>query len=124
MFDVETDPANQVLKIAFSAAVDVEQAQRCVEEVKVCLNSMPKGYRLLTDLTGLESMETGCAQYIRQAMDLCNKKGVALVVRVIPDPHKDIGFNILSIFHYRRGINIVTVETPSEAMKVLEERLQ
>jgi len=46
--------------------------------------------------------------------------GVELVVRVIPDPHKDIGFNILSLFHYRRRVRIVTCPTLEEAMKALE----
>jgi hypothetical protein len=52
-------------------------------------------------------------------MDLCNKKGVETVVRVIPDPRKDIGLNILSLFHYRRHVRIVTCATISEAMNVL-----
>jgi hypothetical protein len=55
-------------------------------------------------------------------MDLCNKKGIALVVRVIADPRKDIGFNILSIFHYRRGVRIVTVETLDEGLKALGDQ--
>jgi hypothetical protein len=42
-----------------------------------------------------------------------------MVVRVIPDPHKDIGLNILSLFHYRRGVRIVTCETLEEAMRAL-----
>jgi len=52
-------------------------------------------------------------------MDLLNKQGVSTVVRVIPDPRKDIGFNILSLFHYRPDVQIVTCETLEEAMKVL-----
>jgi hypothetical protein len=41
------------------------------------------------------------------------------VVRVIPDPQKDIGLNILSLFHYRKRVRIVTCETLDEARKVL-----
>jgi hypothetical protein len=52
-------------------------------------------------------------------MDLLNQHGVAMIVRVIPDPHKDIGLNILSLFHYRRGIRIVTCKTMEEARTVL-----
>jgi hypothetical protein len=52
-------------------------------------------------------------------MDLCNQKGISKIVRIIPDSQKDIGFNILSLFHYRHGIPIVTCETAAEAMKAL-----
>jgi len=52
-------------------------------------------------------------------MDLCNKKGVETVVRVIPDPHKDIGLNIMSLFHYRRRVRVVTCQTLEEARRVL-----
>ena len=41
-------------------------------------------------------------------------------LRIIPDPHKDIGFKILSLFHYRRRVRIVTCATLGEAMKALE----
>ena len=100
MVHVDVDKANRVLRLDFSGAVDVEQSKRALDELTARAEEMPEGFRLLTDLTGLESMEPGCARYISKAMDLCNRKGVKLVVRVIPDQHKDIGFNILSIFHY------------------------
>jgi hypothetical protein len=41
------------------------------------------------------------------------------VVRVIPDPQKDIGMQIMSLFHYDRRVRIVTCESLAEAMKVL-----
>jgi hypothetical protein len=44
-----------------------------------------------------------------------------MVVRVIPNPQKDIGLNILSLFHYRRRVRIVTCETLEEAMNALAE---
>jgi hypothetical protein len=58
---------------------------------------------------------------IKKTMDLLNQRGVSLVVRVIPDPQKDIGLNILSLFHYRRGIRIVTCQTMEQAMAVLAD---
>ena len=33
--------------------------------------------------------------------------------------YKDIGFNIMSLFHYPRRVRIVTCEALEEAMKVL-----
>jgi hypothetical protein len=119
MFQVEADHSKKLLKISFSHHVAVEEAKSSVEKAKALLADMQPGFRLLTDLSGLESMEVACAAHIRRTMDWCNKKGVAQVVRVIPDPHKDIGLNIMSLFHYRHGIPIVTCESLEEAMAVL-----
>jgi hypothetical protein len=46
---------------------------------------------------------------------------VETVVRVIPDPHKDIGLNIMSLFHYRRRVRIITCETLAEALRSLAD---
>jgi len=107
------------MKVTFKGEVDPEQAREGAETINSLLADMTPGFKLLTDFTGLEKMDTECAPHIRRVMDLCNEKGISLVVRVMPDPHKDIGFNILSIFHYGRTVRIVTVENLDEAMKAL-----
>jgi hypothetical protein len=56
---------------------------------------------------------------MKKSMDLGDKKGVALVVRVVSEPHKDIGFNILSLFHYTRDVVIVTCCNRDEAERAL-----
>jgi anti-anti-sigma regulatory factor len=119
MFQVKADKSKNLLRINFTGHVDLEEAQRYGEQAAALLAGLQPGFQLLTDLSGLETMDFACARYIRQVMELCSKKGVAKVVRVIPDPRKDIGFNILSLFHYRRGIRIVTCETLEEAKKIL-----
>ena len=45
------------------------------------------------------------------------RKDVASVTRVMPDPHKDIGLNILSQFHYGPEVNITTFETLADAVQ-------
>jgi hypothetical protein len=67
-------------------------------------------------------MDVGCVADIRQIMKLLDKRGIAMVARVIPDPRKDIGLNILSLFHYRKGVRILTCATMEEAVRWLEER--
>jgi hypothetical protein len=42
-----------------------------------------------------------------------------MVVRVIPDPHRDIGMTIMSVFHYRGGVKIFTCQTLAEAEETL-----
>jgi hypothetical protein len=67
----------------------------------------------------LESMEYACAPLIDEAMDLIDCAGVAMVVRIVPDPKKDIGFGVMSLFHYGPQVNVVTVETVAEAARAL-----
>ena len=56
-------------------------------------------------------MHTG----VGRIMELIAQAGVGLVVRVIPDSSKDIGMNILSIFHYPRNLQVVTCQTLTQA---------
>jgi anti-anti-sigma regulatory factor len=120
MYQVGVDKSKNLLKITYAQHVGAEDTKRVEEAIPPLMDDVQPGFRLLTDLSSLESMDLACVPYIRRMMDLCNKKGVELVVRVIPDPQKDIGLNILSLFHYRRRVRIVTCPTLEEAMKALE----
>ena len=119
MFQVGVDKSKNLLKISYAQHVGPEDTDHVAKNAPALLADLRPGFRLLTDMSGLESMDLACVPYIKRMMDLCNKKGIEMVVRVIPDPHKDIGLNILSLFHYRRRVRIVTCETRAEAMKVL-----
>jgi hypothetical protein len=44
------------------------------------------------------------------------------VVRVVPDPRKDIGLNILSQFHYGPQIKLVTFESLAKALSALMDK--
>jgi predicted choloylglycine hydrolase len=121
MFETAFDKANNLLRMNFCGHVTADEAKQGTDELAAHLIETESGFRLLTDLTGLEAMDTECVPYIRTSMDLLNKKGLAMVIRVIPDPHKDIGFKILSLFHYRQDIQIVTCETLEEAMRALAD---
>ena len=52
-------------------------------------------------------------------MELLDRNGVELVVRVIPDSTKDIGLNILMIFHYKKQPRVVTCSKMTEAARIL-----
>ena len=120
MFKVEVDKSKNLLKITYAQHVGPEDTKHVEETIPpLLLADLRPGFRLLTDLSSLESMDLACVPYIKRMMDVCNKKGVEMVVRVIPDPQKDIGLNILSLFHYRRRVRIVTCATHEEAMKAL-----
>jgi len=51
---------------------------------------------------------------------LVDKSGVGQIVRVIPDPTKDIGMNILSVFHYLSRPEFITCNTMTEAGRQLD----
>jgi hypothetical protein len=44
-----------------------------------------------------------------------------MVVRVIPDPARDIGLQIMSLFHYGHDVRIVTCATLDEAQRALQD---
>jgi hypothetical protein len=120
MVQAEVDKAQNLLKISYAQRVGAEEMKRAEERLAALVADLRPGFRMLTDLSDLENMDLACVPHIERAMDLCDGKGVAMVVRIIPDPHKDIGMNILSLFHYRRRVRIVTCETLAEAIKALK----
>ena len=119
MFQVEADPAKKLLTMTFAQHVGPEELEQANAKLPALLDQLPPGFRLLSDLSALEAMDPASLTDIKKTMDLLNQHGVAMIVRVIPDPHKDIGLNILSLFHYRRGIRIVTCKTMEEARTML-----
>src|ERR1700729_2043035 len=119
MIIVEAEISRDLLTVTYCGDVVPEEFERIEPEFEKALGLMEPGFRLLTDLGGLESMEFSCAPFIEKFMNLINARGVSEVVRIVPDPKKDIGFRVMSYFHYSPGVNIVTVETAEEAARVL-----
>jgi hypothetical protein len=119
MFEVKVEKSADLLKIKFSAKVHPKEALECAEQIELLLGELQRGFRMLTDLSELEEMDLGCAPYIERVMDACNRTGIKMVVRIIPYAHKDIGLNIMSLFHYDRGVKIVTCRTLEEAHRAL-----
>jgi anti-anti-sigma regulatory factor len=117
----EIDQARNLFVIRYHGRVDAAEVETGLEQIRTDLNTLQPGFRLLGDLTKLESMDTACAPFIEKAMDLFNARGVSLIVRVIPDPHRDIGLQIMSIFHYRGDVQILTCETLAQAAELLRE---
>jgi hypothetical protein len=122
MFLVELDRSQRLLRITIAGHSTPEEARSGLEDLRSLLTDVQPGFRLFTDLSGILSMPTTAAPYIGQFMELCTEKGVELVVRLLPaEPNKDIGFAIMSHFHYGPDIRIVTCETMEEAVRYLLE---
>lgn len=119
MFRIELDQPQNRLTIGYSCYVSPDETQRCAEEIRVAVTKIKPGFRLLVDLTDLQLMEDSCAPHIRNIMDMCNQKGVAEVVRIVPDPKRDIGLQIMSYFHYGGDVQILTRESLADAANAL-----
>ncbi|MGO8764234.1 MAG: hypothetical protein ACLQSR_03750 [Limisphaerales bacterium] len=117
---ITSNKAKRLLHFNYSGQVRPEELVRSEAELQALLAELPAGFRVLVDLSGLDSMELDCLKGIGHLMELIDRGGVGLVVRVIPDPYKDIGLNILSIFHYAHHPRIVTCKSMAEAGKHLE----
>ena len=83
------------------------------------ISRVGSGFTLVTDLTGLENMHLDCVPHVTRIMDLCLGAGMAKVIRIIPDPAKDIGLNLLSLVHYRGKVPTVTFASRAEAAREL-----
>jgi hypothetical protein len=122
MFLTELDRSQRLLKVTVAGHSTPEEARSCLENLKLLLTDIQPGFRLFADLSGLLSMPTTAAPYIGQIMDSCAEKGVELVVRLLPaEPSKDIGFAIMSHFHYTPDIRVVTCATMEDATSRLLE---
>ena len=119
MFLATTNKAKRLLQLSFIEHVGVEELRQGNRDLGALLADLPAGIRVLADLGRLESMDVDCAAEFGRAMELCDQHGVELVVRVIPDPAKDIGLNILAAFHYRHQPRAVTCKTIGEAFVLL-----
>src|SRR6266511_3272873 len=117
MYSVEIDRSKRLLVINALQRVTAEQAKLAAKQVRELVRDVAPGFRVLADFRWLESMDSAAAPHIAEIMDALAEKGVASVTRVMPDPHKDIGLNILSQFHYGPEIQIATFQTLADALQ-------
>lgn len=119
MFHAELDSSRQVLTMSFGDHVDAKEMKSCLGKVKSMLVDMKPGFRLLTDLTSLDSMDADCSTDLGEMMSLCDAKGISAVVTVVPHPKKDIGFALMEPFHYGQDVQVMTYETLADAIQSL-----
>ena len=117
MYAVELDRSKRLLVISALQRVTAEEAKLASQRVRELVRDIDPGFRVLADFRWLDSMDSAAARHVAEIMDALAEKGVASVARVVPDPHKDIGLNILSQFHYGPEIKIATFETLADAMQ-------
>lgn len=119
MFTVKLDQSVNTLSISYGGQVTRDEVRLCAEEIRLALTILRPGFRLIVDLTELQFMEVACSPLLANIMETCDGAGVAEVVRIIPDPTRDIGLQIMSFFHYGNDVRILTCASAAEAMEML-----
>jgi len=120
MLTVSIDKRNNRAVIVFAGTVGFADATNLYEEVRRILPELKKGFSVVTDLSALKRMHEASRAFLEKTMDLLNANGVSKVIRIIPDPSKDVGFSIMSMFHYSSEVTIRTCTSYQEAEKYLD----
>jgi len=119
MFLAESNKVKRLLHLSYIGHVRKEDLCRSRDEFALLLAELPAGFRLLTDLSHLERMDLACGKEIAWLMEACDHQGISAVARVVPEPEKDIGFKILTAFHYHRQVKVFTCASLEEALGLL-----
>ena len=101
MLLVTSNKTKQLLYLSFIGTVRPEEFQNRREELANQLAGLSPGFHSLVDLTHLEFLGLECMAELGRQMELIGKSGVSLVVRVIPDPSKDIDVSDMMPFVYK-----------------------
>lgn len=120
MFRTIYDSSKNRVTVHYEGHFDAAQGNQLVKDLRKLLSRCQKGFQLLVVMSSLEKMDLEARPYIDQAMDLINQYGVTKIVRVISDPEKDIGFSIMSLFHYPKDVQIMTCGSLAEAESHLD----
>ncbi|MFH0839493.1 MAG: hypothetical protein V1883_00555 [Candidatus Omnitrophota bacterium] len=120
MYNIKLGDNGNRLDVSYKDHFDLRQGEQFYKELQETAPKLKKGFMVLADMSSLERMDLSAKLYVEKAMDLLNKKGVSKVVRIIPDDTKDIGFKILSIFHYSSKVVIHTYKSYQEAEEHLK----
>jgi hypothetical protein len=114
-----SNKAKQLLCVNYIGRVRPAELKQGREELKLLLTDLRPGFCFLANLSNLEVMGLDCRTELGRNMDLISQSGVGRVVRVIPDPSKDPGLNILGFFHYPNHPPISTFTTLAAAVENL-----
>src|SRR5215831_11049590 len=64
MFEATFDKLANLARIRYSGSVAAHEVKRCCEQLEILLAELQPGFRLLTDISGLEVMDLESVPYI------------------------------------------------------------
>ncbi len=121
MIKARYDKKYNAVVIEFIGRIDAAQAKQSYLDIQKIVSAYRKGFKILTDFSLVESMDLKIKETIAKSMDFLDKKGVKEIIRVIPDPAQDIGFSIMSLFHYSKKVKFLTFPSRKDAETYLFE---
>jgi len=119
VFLATSNVKQRLLFLSYIGRVNADELHGNEANLRALLGGLPAGFRLLVDLSQLEFMDLDCIPELGGIMEIIDQAGVGMVARVIPDPNKDIGLNILTVFHYPRRPQVTVCETTADAIRWL-----
>ncbi len=123
MFTMSVENDGNKLAITYEGYFDIQQAEQFYLELQKIIPKLKKGCIVFVNLSLLERMDFEAKKFISKEMELLNAKGVSEVIRIIPDKSKDIGFSIMSLFHYSPKTKIHTYKSLQEAKEIFADKL-
>lgn len=114
------DVTRQILRVQFRGRVTKDAMARHLSEIEELESRLAPGFTLASDLSELDEIESGCLETLIRVMETLRRAEVRTVVRWIPYPEKDIGFAILSAFHYPSDVSCFNCETAAEYRQWLD----
>jgi hypothetical protein len=122
MISVELNRSGRLLIISATGHVSAEEVEQTAGRVRDLLQQAAPGLHALTDFRWLESIHPSAAPYITEIMGTLARHHVASIIRIIPNPGRDIGLEMLAQFRYSAELPISTVETLVEALDSLSDQ--
>lgn len=119
MYAITVDENENIISIKIEGEFNLEQANKAQNEIALILQKVKRGFTVLTDMSLLQEMSPESFKSISKTMDMFNAHGIARAIRIMPDISKDIGFNIMDMFHYARDVKIRTFESMEKARKYI-----
>src|SRR5437016_14117019 len=104
MINFEVDEPKKLLAIRYHGVVRADETEKGLEQIRNDVAKLQRGFRLLADLSELQSMDVGCARFIEKAMERCQENGASMVVRVIPEPRPETGLQLRPLVQYGAAV--------------------
>ena len=122
MIEISSKAKKGILYAHFKGLVEPEHINELNRVLPGLIRHLPPDFTVICDLSGMEIMDYACSGVVAEVMQKMARAGVGRVVRIIPDPRKDIGFGIMSIFHYPSKVLVNHFNSLEEALAYLELR--
>jgi len=88
-------------------------------KIQATLPQFQPGFTVFADFSQVASMNLDCVRPLAAMMESLRAAHVGMLVRILPEPNRDIGINLIGLVHYRGQVKVVTVDTLAEAERVL-----